>query len=51
MAAMILESKKNLTAVMKQYMKDWDKAVTSSKNADELRAQVKKRYANLGMYQ
>jgi hypothetical protein len=30
-------------------MQDWDRAVASSKNADELRAAVKKRYPNLGM--
>ena len=34
---------------MKKYMQDWDKAVASSKNADDLRAQMKRRYPNLGM--
>jgi hypothetical protein len=30
-------------------MQDWDKARASSKNADELRAAMKKRYPKLGM--
>lgn len=41
----------DLTAIdfMKKYMQDWDKAVASSKSADELRAQMKAAYPTLGM--
>ena len=34
---------------MKTYMQDWDKAVASSKDADQLRAQMKQRYPNFAM--
>jgi len=34
---------------MKKYMQDWDNAVAASKNADDLRARMKKTYPNLGM--
>lgn len=34
---------------MKKYMLDWDKAVTSSKDAQELRAKMVKQYPNLAL--
>jgi glyoxylase-like metal-dependent hydrolase (beta-lactamase superfamily II) len=44
-------AKNDLSAIefMKTYMQAWDKAVASSKSADELRAQMKKLYPDLGM--
>jgi hypothetical protein len=34
---------------MRNYMQDWDASVAASKSADELIAQMKKRYPGLGM--
>ena len=41
----------DLTAIafMKKYMEDWDKAVSVSKSADDLRGRMKKLYPKLGM--
>jgi hypothetical protein len=44
-------SPEGYSVFMKAYMLDWDKAVASSKNADELRTAMTKRYPNLGMEQ
>lgn len=44
-------AKNDMSAIefMKTYMQAWDKAVASSKNADELRARMKRLYPDLGM--
>ena len=47
----VVGARNDLSALefMKEYMQDWDKAVAASKNADDLRARVKKAYPDLGM--
>jgi glyoxylase-like metal-dependent hydrolase (beta-lactamase superfamily II) len=44
-------AKNDLSAIefMRKYMQDWDRAVASSKSADELSTQMKKIYPTLGM--
>lgn len=44
-------AKNDLSAIesMKKYMQDWDRAVASSKSADELVAQMKRLHPNMGM--
>jgi len=44
-------AKNDLSAIdfMRKYMQDWDASVAASKSADELIAQMKKRYPGLGM--
>ena len=44
-------AKNDLSAIafMKKYMQDWDRAVAASKNADDLKAAMKKIYPALGM--
>jgi glyoxylase-like metal-dependent hydrolase (beta-lactamase superfamily II) len=44
-------ARNDLSAIdfMRKYMQDWDASVAASKSADELIAQMKKRYPGLGM--
>jgi hypothetical protein len=44
-------AKNDLSALefMKKYMQDWDTGVAAAKNADDLRARMKKIYPDLGM--